>query len=190
MCEAYGIPDPGTNDNPTEVRSSALAFVKKAISYFMPNKLMSLNALANSPVGNPTKFELYAFIILTSTLVLGVNYFVIMTRPLHPIRVHASHATCLDTRRSVTGILILLRNAPIFFYSKRQNTVESPTYGSELVAMNIAIENLLGLRYKLRMRGMHMEKCSTLLGDNNSMIVNTHNSVAFHGCRLRKDGTY
>jgi len=97
-----------------------------------------------------------------------------------------SHAPCLDTRRSVTGILILLGNAPIFFYSKRQNTVESSTYGSELVAMRIAIENLLGLRYKLK-------KCSTLLGDNNSVIVNTqlhsssikkkHNFVAFHKAR-------
>ena len=32
-------------------------------------------------------FELYAFIILPSTLVLGINYFVIITRPLHPIPV-------------------------------------------------------------------------------------------------------
>ena len=32
-------------------------------------------------------FELYAFIILTSTLVLGINYFVIITRPLHQIQV-------------------------------------------------------------------------------------------------------
>ena len=32
-------------------------------------------------------FELYASIILTSTLVLGINYFVIITRPLHPIPV-------------------------------------------------------------------------------------------------------
>ena len=30
-------------------------------------------------------FELYAFIILTSTLVLGIIYFVIMTRPLHAL---------------------------------------------------------------------------------------------------------
>ena len=55
MCKAYGIPDPGPNDNPTKDRSSDLAFVKKAISYFMPNQIMSWNALANSPVGNPTK---------------------------------------------------------------------------------------------------------------------------------------
>jgi len=55
MCKAYGISDPGPNDNPIEGRSSALAFAKKAISYFMPNKLMPWNALANRPVGNPTK---------------------------------------------------------------------------------------------------------------------------------------
>ncbi len=105
----------------------------------------------------------------------------------------ASHATCLDTRRSVTGILIFLENATIFIYSKRQNTVESSTYGSELVAMRIAIENLLGIRYKLRMMGMDVEKWSTLFGDNNFVIVNTqlpsssikkkHNSVAFHKAR-------
>ena len=55
MCKAHGIPDPGPNDNPTEGRSSALAFAKKVISYFMPNKLMSWNVLANPPVGNPIK---------------------------------------------------------------------------------------------------------------------------------------
>ena len=105
----------------------------------------------------------------------------------------SSHATCLNTRRSVTGILILLGNAPIYFYSQRQNTVESCTYRSELVAMRIVIKNLLGLRYKLYIVGMDVEKCSTLLGDNNSVIVNTQlplssikkkpNSVAFHKAR-------
>jgi len=40
-------------------------------------------------------FELYAFIILTSTLVLGINYFVIITRALHPIPVRKrSSSSC------------------------------------------------------------------------------------------------
>ena len=34
---------------------------------------------------NANFFELYALIILTSTLVLGINYFVIITRPLRII---------------------------------------------------------------------------------------------------------
>ena len=54
MCEkAYGTPEPGPNDHPTLCRSTSLEFWKKAISSFMPNRLMSWNILTN--VGNPTK---------------------------------------------------------------------------------------------------------------------------------------
>ena len=44
----------------------------------------------------------------------------------------ASHASCLKTRRSVTGILLFINSCPIYWYCKRQNTVETSTYGSEL----------------------------------------------------------
>jgi hypothetical protein len=54
MCvKAYGTPEPGMDANPTECRSTSIAFWKKAISSFMPNRLMQWNALSN--VGNPTK---------------------------------------------------------------------------------------------------------------------------------------
>ena len=62
-----GCPDPEPNDNPTEGRSSALTFAQKAISYFMPNKLMSWNVLANPPVGNPTKS------VVVNNLIMIVN---------------------------------------------------------------------------------------------------------------------
>ena len=39
--------------------------------------------------------------------------------------------------------------------------------------MRISIEHLLGIRYKLRMIGMEVEECSTLLEDNNAVIMNT-----------------
>ena len=48
--------------------------------------------------------------------------------------VGADHAHDQVTRRSVTGILVFLNNTPIRWISKRQKTVESSTYGSELVA--------------------------------------------------------
>ena len=60
--------------------------------------------------------------------------------------VDADHARDKLTRRSVTGILVLLNNTPISWYSKRQKTVESSTYGSELVASRIAVETLISLR--------------------------------------------
>ena len=56
MClKVYGMPDPSPNDRPTEGRSNSLEFAKKAISFFMPNRLMHWNQLATPPVGNPTK---------------------------------------------------------------------------------------------------------------------------------------
>ena len=57
-------------------------------------------------------------------------------------------------------------SAPIFFYIKRQNKAEISTYGSEVVAMIIEIEHILGLRYNLHIIGTEVEKCCTPLGDN------------------------
>ena len=52
--------------------------------------------------------------------------------------VDANHAGNLLTRRSHTGILILVQNAPIIWYSKKQNTVELSSFGSKFVAMRTA----------------------------------------------------
>ena len=57
----------------------------------------------------------------------------------------------LTTRRSQTGILISLNMSPTVWYSKRQNTVEASTYGSEFVTMRILVEMFIALRYKLRL---------------------------------------
>eukprot|EP00537_Pseudo-nitzschia_pungens_P006437 CAMPEP_0172357460 /NCGR_PEP_ID=MMETSP1060-20121228/1836_1 /TAXON_ID=37318 /ORGANISM="Pseudo-nitzschia pungens, Strain cf. cingulata" /LENGTH=79 /DNA_ID=CAMNT_0013078161 /DNA_START=614 /DNA_END=850 /DNA_ORIENTATION=+ len=48
--------------------------------------------------------------------------------------VDADHAGCKATRRSHTGIIIFLNRAPIMWFSKRQTTVETSTFGSEIVA--------------------------------------------------------
>ena len=71
--------------------------------------------------------------------------------------VDADHAGCKVTRRSHTGILIFVNRAPIFWFSKRQNTVESSTFGSEYIAMRQAIDCIVALRYKLRMMGIPFE---------------------------------
>lgn len=107
--------------------------------------------------------------------------------------VDASHATDLTNRRSVTGYLIVLGQTPIKWYSKRQNTVETSTYGSELVAMRIVVEAIMEIRYKLRMMGLAVEKASTIFGDNQAIITNMqfptssikkkHNAVAYHKIR-------
>jgi hypothetical protein len=52
--------------------------------------------------------------------------------------------SCLDMHGEYilthTGIILFLSRAPIMWFSKKQNTVESSTFGSEFVALRITME--------------------------------------------------
>jgi len=87
--------------------------------------------------------------------------------------VDADHARDKVTCRSVTGIILLLNNTPIIWVSKRQKTVETSTYGSELIAAWIAVDLLIEMHYKLRMLGVLLEDRSVLVGDNMAVVINT-----------------
>lgn len=41
--KAFGMPDPPIDANPTLARSNSLKYWKKALSFFMPNRLMPWN---------------------------------------------------------------------------------------------------------------------------------------------------
>lgn len=84
--------------------------------------------------------------------------------------VDADHAGDRLTRRSHTGILIFVNSAPILWYSKRQATIESSTFGSEMVAMRTALELIKDLRYKLRMMGVPLSGPALMFGDNKSVV--------------------
>jgi hypothetical protein len=107
--------------------------------------------------------------------------------------VDASHGCDLLTRRSRTGILIYVNRAPIIWYSKKQNTIETSTFGSEFTALSTAVEMIKGLRYKLRMMGVPLDGPAHVRVDNNSVVCNTTlaestlkkkcNSISYHYVR-------
>ena len=118
-----------------------------------------------------------------------------MPEPLGPaaritIWVDADHARDQLTRRSVTGIVVMVNGMVIKTVSKRQSTVETSTYGSELVAAKIATEAAIEFRYSLRMLGVPLDGPALMLGDNQSIVLNAtvpssvlkkkHNAVAYH----------
>jgi len=55
------------------------------------------------------------------------------------------------------------------WYSKRQSTVETSTYGSEIIAMRTAVEMVEALRYKLRMFGIPIEGPANVYCDNEAV---------------------
>ena len=83
-----------------------------------------------------------------------------------------------------------MNRAPITWYSKIQNTVETSTFSSEFIALKSCLEGITTLRYKLKMFGIHLNRPADVLCDNQSVVNNTtniesklnkkHNSLAFH----------
>jgi hypothetical protein len=76
----------------------------------------------------------------------------------------------LITGRACTGILHMFNKTPIDWFSKRQNTVETATYGSEFVAARTAVDQIVDLRYTLGMLGVSLTGPSWLFGDNLSLV--------------------
>jgi hypothetical protein len=107
--------------------------------------------------------------------------------------VDANHAGNVVTRRSHTGILIYLQNTPVIWQSRRQNTVETSTFGSEFVALRTARDTIVALRYKLRMFGIPIEGPAYVYCDNQGVVKNVsipesvlskkHNAINYHAVR-------
>jgi hypothetical protein len=93
----------------------------------------------------------------------------------------ADHAGDRVTRRSRTGILLYLNRAPILWYTKKQNSVETSTFGSEFMAAKAAVELIKGMcmRYKLRMLGIPLDEPAHLHVDNMSVVLNTSARIDF-----------
>ena len=89
------------------------------------------------------------------------------------VYVDADHAHDMVTRRSVTGIIVKINGMIVRTISKRQKTVESSTYGSELVASRIAVDSIIELRFALRALGVPIDGPTMMLGDNKSVVLNT-----------------
>ena len=112
--------------------------------------------------------------------------------------VDSDHAGDLVSRRSRTGVLIFIGMAPILWYSKKQGSIESSSFGSELSAMKTAVEKVEGLRYKLRMMGVPLDGPTYIKADNMSVVHNCSkpesqlkkksNSIAYHYTRERCSG--
>ena len=97
---------------------------------------------------------------------------------------------CLATGKSLTGCLHFVNKTPVDWYSKKQATVETATYGSEFVAARTATEKIMDIRQTLRYLGAHSGSESFLFGDNRSVatsatlphstLTKRHNILAFH----------
>ena len=107
--------------------------------------------------------------------------------------VDSDHAHDKKTRRSITGLLILVGRTPVYFMSKRQGAIATSTYGAEFCAMRTAVEEVQAVRYMLRCLGVKVKHASLICGDNKGVIQNCtiqdsllkkkHVAIAYHMTR-------
>ena len=93
----------------------------------------------------------------------------------------------------MSGILHMVNQTPVMWFSKKQNTVETATYGSEFTVARQATEQIMDLRYTIRMMGIPLDGPAWMFGDNQSVITSStlphsrlnkrHNALSYHRVR-------
>jgi hypothetical protein len=104
--------------------------------------------------------------------------------------VDASHVDNLANCRLQTGVLIFANRAPILWHNKQQNTIETSTFGSEMVAMKVAVEMVQALCHKLCTFGIPLSGPASVYCNNEAVtravqnpkttLAKKHNIVAYH----------
>ena len=87
--------------------------------------------------------------------------------------VDSNHAGDNVSSRSRSSFLTYMNIALVQRISKKQSTVETSVFGTELVTMKQSTDAVRGLRYKLRMMGIPISSHSYIYGDSASAVHNT-----------------
>ena len=95
-------------------------------------------------------------------------------------------STCVDANlmhdklsgKSVTGVLHFLNKTPIDWFTKKQGTTETATFGSENNAARTAVEQIKANKLLLHYLGAPLADKPILLGDNESVV---NNNTTPHG---------
>jgi hypothetical protein len=90
----------------------------------------------------------------------------------------------------VIGILHFCNQTLIESFSKRQDCVQTATFGSEFVAARIAVDQIVDLRNTLHYLGVPVKERSFLFRDNQDVVTNSvishstlckrHNALSYH----------
>ena len=95
--------------------------------------------------------------------------------------------------KAVTGIFHLMNKTPMMWFSKKQATSETATYGSEFIACRTCLEQIIDIRNSFRYLGVEVYSKSYVFGDNAAQINSAkvpqaklnkrHNILSFHFVR-------
>ena len=179
-----------------EPKENHLKMLGRVVGYLRHTKLGAIRFRTNIP-NHEEKFPLYKPADWDYSVYHGVREEIPGDIPRalgKPVRlttyVDANLLHCRITGRSASGVLHLVNGTPIDAFSKRQNTVETATYGSEFMAARLAVQQTMDIRLTLRYMGVPIDGPTWMFGDNKSVIDSStipastlnkrHNALSYH----------
>ena len=107
--------------------------------------------------------------------------------------VDGDHGVNVIISHEQSGIFLFVNNALINSFRNKQNTVESSIFGSELVVLRIAGENIVDIRINLKMIRVPLDVSVNIFCNNNGVVNNTsipehtlskkHSTINYHCVR-------
>ena len=99
----------------------------------------------------------------------------------------------MATGRSITGVLHFFNKTPIDWFSKKQATVETATFGLEFVAGRTAVEQIIDLQLTLHCLRVQVDGPTYIFRDNKTTVDSSalpharlhkrHTALSFHRVR-------
>mmetsp|Transcript_5466 Transcript_5466/g.8359 ORF Transcript_5466/g.8359 Transcript_5466/m.8359 type:complete len:172 (-) Transcript_5466:229-744(-) len=85
-------------------------------------------------------------------------------------------------KKTHTGFIIFVNQAPIKWYSKKQQTIESIAFSAQYIALKTCVEEIEYVRFKLRMFGIPLvgdhennDHATNIYCDNEAVVKNNTN---------------
>lgn len=109
----------------------------------------------------------------------------------------ADYGSCVDSRKSISGVIIILNNGPIIWSSRKQSIVATSTTESEYVAAHEAAKEITWARGLLKQLDVEQAQPTLLYCDNAAKLIKNlvyhkrtkHIDIKFHFVRqIAKDG--
>jgi len=115
---------------------------------------------------------------LKSTINLGIVYNGINSNPNQLTAYSdADYASCLDTRKSISGVVLMLNSGPIIWSSRKQNIVATSTTDAEYVAAHDAAKEVVWSRQLLKDINTEQDGPTILHCDNAAAMKLMQNPV-------------
>lgn len=160
-----GIPDP-TIDVPYRQLIGSLIYLAVGTRTDISFAVSALSQFLENPSEIHWKAAKRVLRYIAGTSNIGIEFNSSKTPNILVAYSDADYGSCLDTRKSVSGVILTLNNGPIIWFSRKQGVVATSTTNAEYIAAYDATREIVWTRRILGKLGLRRSESTVLHCDN------------------------